>query len=167
MFNVIGPEEIRENTFKIIGKDWMLITACDENGTANTMTASWGGMGILWQKPVATCYIRPQRYTKEFVDSSDYFTLSFFAGEYRTDLTMLGRVSGRDEDKIANSNLTIKEFDGTVGFAEADMVVVCKKLFAQDLKEDSFIDKGLVDANYPEKDFHTMYIGEIVKVYKK
>ena len=105
----------------------MLITAGDEK-KSNTMTASWGGLGIMWGKNVATAYIRPNRYTKEFVDREDYFTLAFFGEEHREALNLCGRVSGRDEDKIKEAGLTPYYVDGTVAFEEAKMIFVCKKV---------------------------------------
>lgn len=153
------------NPFERIDKDWCLITAGNEAGY-NTMTASWGGVGILWNKPVATCYIRPQRYTKEFVDREEYFTLSFFPDGHREALTFCGRVSGREHDKAAETGLTPLFLDGTATFAEANLVLVCRKLFAQNFTEESFLDKSVLEKNYPNRDLHTMYIGEIVKAYR-
>ena len=153
------------NPFKRIGSDWCLITAGRE-GSFNTMTASWGGVGILWNKEVATCYIRPQRYTKEFVDREELFTLSFFPDGYRKALNLCGTVSGRDHDKPAEAGLTPLFTDGTVSFKEADLVLVCRKLYAQPMTEQSFTDKSVLERNYPTRDLHTIYIGEIIKAYK-
>lgn len=153
------------NPFERIGKDWCLITAGTE-GSYNTMTASWGGVGILWGKEVATCYIRPQRYTKEFVDREEYFTLSFFPDGYRSALAFCGKYSGRDYDKAAETGLTPLYTDGTTAFEEADLVLVCRKLYAQPMSEDSFTDREVLEQDYPNRDLHTIYIGEIVKAYK-
>ena len=153
------------NPFKRIGSDWCLITAGRE-GSFNTMTASWGGVGILWNKEVATCYIRPQRYTKEFVDREELFTLSFFPDGYRKALNLCGTVSGRDHDKPAEAGLTPLFTDGAVSFKEADLVLVCRKLYAQPMTEQSFTDKSVLERNYPTRDLHTIYIGEIIKAYK-
>ena len=165
-FKEISAGELSENPFKLIGKDWMLITA--GNGEkVNTMTASWGGMGVMWNKNVAFIAIRPQRYTKEFVDSSDTVSLSFFDNSYRETLSYMGKVSGRDEDKIANSNLTLTSTNNTPYFEEANVVVVCKKLYAQELKPKCFIEEELDSQWYPNKDYHTLYIAEIEKVLVK
>lgn len=102
----LKPEEWNESVFRKVGKQWMLVTA-EKEGKVNTMTASWGGLGILWGKPVAFVFIRPQRYTKEFVDQADRMSLSFLGEEYRKELSYLGTVSGRDEDKIAKAGLTV------------------------------------------------------------
>jgi len=163
-FKEIIPENINENIFSLIGKDWMLIGASDGE-KANAMTASWGGAGVLWNKNVVYAFIRPQRYTKEFVDKSDYFTLSFFDESYRDTLMYFGRVSGRDEDKIAKTGLKTEIGEnGEVVFADAKLVLVCKKLYASDLVPEGFVDKTLIDKNYPGEDYHTVYVGEIVKV---
>ena len=119
-FTEIKAEELKDNPFDLIGKQWMLITAGNEE-KCNTMTASWGGVGIMWGKPTATAYIRDSRYTKEFVDREDYFTLAFFGEEHREALNLCGRVSGRDEDKIKEAGLTPYYVDGTVAFEEAKM----------------------------------------------
>ena len=117
MFKTIRPEDIADNSFRMIGKDWMLVTACttteDEDGTirtgrVNTMTASWGGVGILWNKPVATIYLRPSRYTKELVDSSEYFSLSVLGEKYKTALNYCGSHSGRDGDKFGPAKLDVE-----------------------------------------------------------
>ena len=159
----IEINEFSENPFKLIGSDWMLITAKKGDKT-NMMTASWGGVGILWNKPVATIYVRPQRYTKEFIDNEEYFSLCVLPEEYRKILNYCGTKSGRDEDKIAETKLTIDESEKAPIFKEARLVLICKKLYAQDLTEQSFIDKSLVEKNYKAKDFHTMYIAEIEKI---
>ena len=159
----IEINEFSENPFKLIGSDWMLITAKKGDKT-NMMTASWGGVGILWNNPVATIYVRPQRYTKEFIDNEEYFSLCVLPEEYRQILNYCGTKSGRDEDKIAETKLTIDESEKAPIFKESRLVLICKKLYAQDLTEQSFIDKSLVEKNYKAKDFHTMYIAEIEKI---
>ena len=166
-FRQIPAEGIKENTFTLIGKEWMLVTARKPDGTVNTMTASWGGMGVLWNKNVAFAVIRPQRYTKEFVDSADSFSLAFFGHEYRRQLTYLGTVSGRDEDKIAKAGLTVAECGGVPCFEEAKTVLICRKLFAQDMTEDSFVTKTIPDEVYPTGDYHTLYVAEIESVWVK
>ena len=165
-FNVIKPESLTANPFTMIGKDWFLVTAM-KDGVCNTMTASWGGLGILWNKKVAYVVIRPQRYTNEFVDQADTFSLSVLDKSYRKALNYLGTVSGKDEDKIKKSGLTTVIEDNTPFFEEAHTVFICKKLFAQNLSEASFTCKELISKNYPEKDFHILYIAEIEKVLER
>lgn len=161
----IKAEQWNHNVFESIGKQWMLITAGDEK--VNTMTASWGGLGVLWGKNVAYVFIRPQRYTKEFVDMSDTFSLSFLSEDYRKQLQYLGKVSGRDEDKIGISGLTVIRDGDTPYFQEADSVLICKKLYAQELMPECFITDTEDKAWYPNLDYHTMYVAEIQKVLIK
>jgi flavin reductase (DIM6/NTAB) family NADH-FMN oxidoreductase RutF len=165
-FNEITPEMLKENTFHTIGKDWMLVTAGNTD-KANTMTASWGGLGIMFGKNVAYVVIRPQRYTREFIDHEATFSLSFLDNSYRKKLNYLGQVSGRDEDKIAKSGLTL-DYDGeTPYFKEADTVMLCRKLVRQPLDANSLVDESLDQTFYPTKDYHILYIAEITKVLKK
>lgn len=153
----------KESVFSLIGDRWMLVAATDKSGRTNAMTASWGGMGVLWGKKVAFVFIRPQRYTKRFVDDADVFSLSFFDDSYKKMLGYMGRVSGRDEDKIAKSGLTLKVEDGAPVFEEAVMTLICRKLYRQTLKEENFIDKSNIEKWYPGKDYHDVYVAEIVK----
>lgn len=162
----IRPEELHGDVFTMIGKEWMLVSA-KQGEHVNTMTASWGGLGILWNKPVAFVFLRPQRYTKEFVDHSDTLSLTFFDESARKILSYMGSVSGKVEDKITNSNLHVAYENNTPYFEEANTVLLCRKLYAQELKEDCFISKDLLPKNYPLKDYHTMYIVEIEKVLAK
>lgn len=167
-FKEISPYEIADNPSKLIGRDWLLITAGTEE-SCNTMTASWGQMGFQWNRPVATVYIRPGRYTREFVEQQDRFSLCFFENsrETRAALNLLGSVSGRDSNKIADAGLTTVMIDGVPAFEQARLVLVCRKLFCQDMQADSFVDKSIIDTHYPEADFHRIYIGEIQHVYSK
>lgn len=162
--NRIDVTQIGDNPFKMIGKDWMLITAGDINNY-NTMTASWGGVGVLWNKNVVTTYIRPQRYTKEFVDNNDVFTISVFDEKYRNALSFCGTKSGRDFDKAKETGLTPIEIDESVAFSQARLVLVCKKLYVDEIKPQCFLDEK-IDENYKLKDYHTIYIGEILAVYE-
>lgn len=165
-FIQIRADELNKNSFEMIGKDWMLISA-EKEGKVNTMTASWGGLGVIWNKNVVTVYIRPQRYTKEFIDNSDTFSVSVLGNEYRKELSYLGTISGRNENKIEKVGLTVIEDNNTPYFKESNIVIICRKLYAQDLKADGFVDSSLINKNYIEGDFHTMYIGEIEKVLIK
>lgn len=153
----IKHENFQENAFEMIGKDWLLITA-EKDGKVNTMTASWGGVGVLWNKKVAYIFIRPQRYTKEFVDFSDRLSVCVLPNSYRKELAYLGNVSGKDEDKISNANLKVQKYEDVPYFDEARLTLICRKLYAQDLKEECFIEKDIIDKWYPEKDYHTMYV---------
>lgn len=151
--------------YNLFNKKWALLTA-EKDGKVNTMTVSWGQTGILWNKCVATVYVRPSRYTKEFIEYADAFSLSFLNEKYRKELAYLGKVSGRDEDKIGKSGLTVVHHDITPYFSEAEEVFICKTLYKQDMLENSFLDEKMKNAMYPEKDWHTQYIGEILTILK-
>lgn len=166
-FKEIAVEELEFNPFQKISKEWMLITAGDEK-KSNTMTASWGGLGIMWGKNIATAYIRPQRYTKGFVDENDTFTLSFLPEEYRKALNVCGTVSGRNvENKWEEAGLHPYYVDGTTAVEEADLVFVCKKQYHQLMLPECFDVKENDEKWYQKKDYHMMYMAEIVKVLKK
>ena len=162
-FIEIAPTALGDNAFQIIGRDAMLITA----GTAdhfNTMTASWGGWGHLWSRDVTFCFVRPQRHTFSFMEQAAYYSLCFFDQEHQAALDYCGSHSGRDADKIAATGLTaVADATGAIYFAEARLALVCRKLYAQDLTADSFIDRGIVGEAYPKADFHRMYVGQIVR----
>ncbi|KNF07651.1 putative flavoredoxin [Gottschalkia purinilytica] len=164
-FYEITPEEFDKSPFKIIGDDWMLVTA-KKDDKVNTMTASWGGLGVMWKRNVAYIVVRPQRFTKEFIDESDTFSLTFFDKSFKKQLGYLGTVSGRDEDKISKSNLSVIYFNDTPYFNEANLAIICKKLYAQEYDPKCFIDKSIEEL-YPEKDYHTLYIGEVTKILVK
>lgn len=157
----IKPEQLTDNPFTLIGKNWMLITA----GTPdkfNTMTASWGGLGVLWERKVAFCFIRPTRYTYEFVEQSENFSLSFFGEQHRKAMAFIGSHTGRDTDKIKETGLTPVKESGLVYYKEARLVLCCRKLYFQDISPERFLDPAIDDL-YPQKDYHRMYAGEIVK----
>ena len=162
IFAEIDPLNLKENAFGLIGEEWMLITAGAPDHF-NTMTASWGTLGILWHLPVAICFIRPQRHTFKFAESSDHFTLCFLETGNREILQFCGTKSGRDRDKIKETGLhPLTTRNGNVYFEQSRLVIECKKLYADRIKEDSFIVQGLTGKNYPKKDFHKFYIGEII-----
>lgn len=165
-FREISPYELAENPFELIGKDWALVTA--KNGdSCNTMTASWGGIGIMWNKPAAFTFIRPQRFTFGLMESEDYYSLSFYDEKYRNALKLCGTKSGRDTDKIAECGFTPEYGEAAPYFKEAKLVLICRKLYAQDMNAESVKDKKTVGGFYGEDDYHKMYISEIVKVLKK
>lgn len=164
-FKEISPFDLVQNPFKLIGKDWMLITA-EKEGKINTMTASWGGVGILWNKPVAFVFVRPTRHTFSFIEESQYLTLSFLPEKYRKELNYCGTVSGRDENKIENCGFEILK-DKAPYIAQADTVFICKKHYGDMLCADGFINKEMADNCYGDKNYHKLYIVEIEKVMKK
>lgn len=159
-FSHISPLLVQENASKIIGEDYMLVTAGTREKN-NCLTASWGGLGFMWNKPVACIVIRPQRYTKEFIDGESYFTLSFFDNSYKKMFAFCGSKSGRDVNKAEACNLTTFETaHGSIAYTEARLVLECRKLYAAPFIKDGFVDKGLL-SNYTAGDFHTQYIAEI------
>lgn len=164
MFKEINAKEIDGNLIKSIAEEWMLISAGSENGY-NMMTASWGFMGEVWNNDSVIALIRPQRYTMDFVNNNDYFTLSFY-GDNKEIHKVCGSKSGRDVDKTALTGLTPVFADNSVYFEEARMVLVCKKQFVQQMNEESFTDKAPL-ANYKDGDYHYMIIGKIEKVLVK
>ena len=162
MSREISIRELDCNFVKMLSEDWALLTA----GTVdnfNTMTVSWGGVGELWNKDVAFLFVRPQRYTYEFIENNDYCTLSFFGGEYKKELGICGSKSGRDIDKMEATGFTPISIDNSTGFKEAKITVYMKKLAYQDMKPDGFIDDSIMN-NYANNDFHRVYVGEIIKV---
>ena len=163
-FVEIAPEEWEANAFQKIGRDWMLITAGDRR-SVNTMTASWGGLGVLWNANVCFAFVRPTRYTYEFMEREDTFSLSFFDRGYRQALQLCGRVSGRDRDKIAEAGLTVCHDERAPYFAEAETVLVCRKIYVQDLDPAHFLDPTI--ATHYTDDYHRVYVGEIVKVLRR
>ena len=164
--NKIDIKALQGNVVSMFDDKWCLITAGNKD-SYNTMTASWGAMGELWNKDVCFIFIRPQRYTLEFTEREELFTLSFFGEEYKKALAFCGRNSGRDCDKAKETGLTPMEIDGSMSFEESETVIVCKKLFYQDIDPQGFIDKAIDGVCYPEKDYHRMYVGEVIGCYQK
>ena len=165
-FQSVAPETLSDNFFTRIGKEWSLVTA----GTPehfNTMTASWGGVGVLWNKPVAFTFIRQSRYTLPFVNDSDYYTVSFFFGQYMKELSYCGTHSGRDTDKIEATGFTPVFDKQAPYFAEADLVLICRKLYRQTMNAESFLDTAAIDRWYGDNDWHEVFVGEIVEVLQK
>jgi flavin reductase (DIM6/NTAB) family NADH-FMN oxidoreductase RutF len=167
-YTQIQPFSIEGNLIKMIASDWMLVTAGDKQ-KFNTMTANWGGAGYLWNKPVVFVFVRPERYTYQFMESSDGFTLSIFDETYRAALNLCGSKSGRDCDKVAEAGLTPHFTElGYPVFREAALVLECRKLFAHTLTKNDFLDNEPLKTHYSTKGgIHKMYIAEIVKVWVK
>lgn len=168
----VNIKEIKFNPFSLIGDKWMLLTSGNKETGFNSMTIAWGQFGSIWSRPNRTghlptvvVYVRPQRYTREFIDRNDIFTVSSFDDKYKKDLAYLGSHSGRDEDKIKKVCFTPIFVDNTTLYKEASLTFVCKKIYQQTLKEECFKEEELISRNYPLKDFHDMYIGEVLKTY--
>lgn len=166
----IDYRKLEINPSALIGDKWMLISAGKE-GDYGTMTASWGHLGAIWGhgtgKSTSVIYIRPQRNTKKYVDKEEYYSLCFFEEKYRKDLAYLGSHSFAKEDKVAATSLTPNFSLEAPYFEEASLILICRKLYKGELKEENFIDKEVMEDNYPRRDFHSVYIGEIVKAYSK
>jgi flavin reductase (DIM6/NTAB) family NADH-FMN oxidoreductase RutF len=203
-FKTISPFELGANFFHEIGEQWMLIAAAKPDGSANAMTAAWGGIGFIWQQPVAFVFIRPQRCTKTFVEAAATFSLSFFDNAYRDALSFMGGVSGYDDaEKIAHSGLALAFHEtalgegGAVGtsatgaanaanatgvtdaddaprtertpyFPEARLVLLCERLYQQDMRAECFLDASQLERWYgqygDENDLHTLYIAGLRQV---
>jgi flavin reductase (DIM6/NTAB) family NADH-FMN oxidoreductase RutF len=163
MHKTINPNEISDNIVQLMGTDWTLLTA-GEPGNFNSMTAAWGGMGFLWNKPVAFILVRPVRHTFGFMEKYPNFSLSFFPEEFRETLKILGSKSGRDIDKINYPGLTPSLSEhGTIQFAESRLHIDCKKIYVQNLDPEQFMDPT-IHKLYPNKDYHRVYWGEITGV---
>ena len=155
----IDVAQLQLNPMTKIGKEWMLLTAGTQDLGYNTMTCSWGHLGAIWGHggdcPTAVCCVRPQRYTKEFMDREPLYTLCFFDGK-KQELAYLGSHSGRDEDKVAKVGLTPAFGEGYTYFAEASLVLVCRKLYRAPLVEEGFVDRSILDDHYPTRDLHDL-----------
>ena len=163
MWKKVSVYDLPYNVFQEINKNWTLVSAKHPQGMVNTMTASWGMMGEMWGKEAVTIYLRQHRYTREFIDAQEYFTISLFDG-YKKELGVLGTKSGRDCDKIAEVGFDVELVEGQPTFAQSKCVFICKKMYQDDIPV-SAMKQELVDRWYGDGDFHTMYIAEIVSCY--
>lgn len=156
----------KENPFELIGQQWMLITAGNKQ-SFNTMTASWGGLGWLWNKPVAFIFVRPERYTHDFLENSDKVTLTFFPESCREALNICGTKSGRDCNKVKMAGLTPVVLEsGAFSFSEARLTVEGRKLFKSDMKEEDFLDREILKKCYNSAGLHSVYILEIERLWE-
>lgn len=156
--------EFNADIFKLFDRQWGLLAA-GTKGSYNAMTISWGGLGTLWGKPAATVYVKPVRYTHEFMERSDYFTVSFYPPEYREALGLLGTLSGRDGDKIAAAGLTPVFLEKAVTFKEAEAALLCKKIYRHDLELEKVPDWA-AQTYYVTEEPHTLYIGQVIDILK-
>lgn len=169
----VNPMEMKENFIEMIGKDWLLVTAGNKD-SYNAMTISWGGMGYIWNKPAAFTFIRKARYTYEFIQREEGYTLSLFAPEYKKALGVCGTKSGRDTDKIKEAGLTGMELpSGLMAFEEARVIFECRKMLVTEVKHEDMVDsyrEDIVNQWYTKEgdtSYHTMYVSEIVNVWVK
>jgi len=170
-FESIPLDSLEFNPFTEFGTEWALVTAGDP-ASWNTMTVAWGGFGVMWNKNVIFSVIRPSRYTYEFMERCESFTLSFFPESFKEVLTYCGSHSGRDVDKAKETGLTpmeLKDSSGggssSVGFKESRLAYLCRKIYNQDFDPGLFLDTA-IESHYPEKDYHRLYVGEIVQVFR-
>lgn len=164
--NVIDINELRVRSHHLWNGQWFLLTAGDyATRRFNTMTVSWGSLGTMWNKPFAQVVVRPGRHTRVFMEDYPTFTLCAFPPACREALKLLGSKSGSAGDKIAESGLTpcASTAVAAASFAEAELAIECRKMYWQDMNADNFLDPT-VRENYPMRDYHRIYWGEIVAV---
>lgn len=156
-----------DNSIKAIGDDWMLITAWDEdNQRVNAMTASWGALGVLWNRPVCICFVRPERHTFKLLGEKKEMSIAFLGKEQRAAYTVCGRESGADIDKLQKCGLSTEKFDGIDVIAEAETALTCRVLYEDDLKAGGFLDDSLL-SNYTSAGYHRFFVCEVLGAYKK
>lgn len=163
MFKETNLRALEGSPVKMIAEDWALLTAGNAEHF-NTMTVSWGGVGELWGRDVVFVFVRPQRYTYAFMENSDTFTLTFFGGDYKKELGICGKLSGRDVDKVKETGLTPWAVGEGVSFKEAKTVMLCKKIAVSDMHPEGFLDAS-IENSYHGDDYHKIYVGEVLKVY--
>ncbi len=165
-YKQIAPDKIPGNIIKMLSEGWSLITAGNDE-KFNMMTASWGGLGYLYNKPVAFSFIYPTRYTYQLMEKGDTYTISFFTETYREVLEYCGNHSGKDADKVKESGLTpITTPSGSKAFSEAWMIIECRKMISQSITPEAIFDEQLKE-KWAGKQLHKVYIGEIVNVWVK
>ena len=157
-------ERFDVDAFGVFDKGWALVTA-GVQGDYNTMTISWGGLGTLWSRPTATVYVKENRYTHDFMEKNDLFTVSFFPPEYKKALAFLGSHSGREGDKVAAAGLTPQYLDGAVTFREASATLVCRKIYAHTF-DVAAVPADVAEDYYRDEPPHTMYIGEVTEILR-
>lgn len=162
----ITPFEFNSEVFDLWHNQWMLVTSGDfKNSDFNTMTVAWGSFGVMWNKPFVQIVVRPQRYTYKFTEKYNSFTLTAFPEQYKGALKLLGKKSGRDGNKIAEAGLTPvqSEIVTSPGFEEAELIIECKQIYKDKFLPENFL-LSEIDKNYPQKDYHIIYYGEIVNI---
>lgn len=165
-FKKISAEDFALAPFREIGGNWAVLTGCADFGF-NSMTVSWGALGVLWGRPCAIVFVRPQRYTHNFMEKGGSFSLSLMPEGYHEKMAVFGSRSGRDTDKYAESGFTVQTENGTAYCAQAQKVIICKKIAENDITRDWFCNKDDDDKIYPAQDRHTVYIGEITSILER
>lgn len=163
--NKIELSTLSFNPFLKIRDQWALLAAGQE-GNFNMMTVSWGSFGQLWSKEVTTVYVRQSRYTMQFMDKNSHYALIFLKDGHKDALGVLGSKSGREIDKMAGAGLTpVFTPEGVPTFEEAELTLVCRKLYKDDMPKENFLDPAVYDKCYADGNIHSMFIGEIVAAY--
>ena len=165
-FKEIKIDELNINPFNDIKQNHFLITAGDKINNYNTMTANWATFGTLWNKHIVSIFIRPQRYTFQFIESNKNFSICFFDNKYKQELEMCGKISGREIDKAEKVNFTPIVSNDTVYFQQANIVIICNKIYSSDFEKSKMIDNE-IEKFYPNNDMHRFYIGEVKHILKK
>ena len=161
-------ERLTPEILHVFGRQPPLLTAGDKTGL-NTMTIGWCQLGCVWNLPTCTVYVRPERYTYQFMESHNYFTVSVFPADRKKDMAFCGTKSGRDVDKVKECGLTLCYGAGDAPFfEEAEWVLVCRKLFVQDLEASCVTDERVLKSYTPAMGgWHRAYVGEVVEAYQK
>lgn len=149
--------------YDLFNKKWALVSA-GKPDDFNVMTVSWGSLGTLWSRAIVTVYIKPCRYTHQFMENNEYFTVSFYDEKYRRDMALLGRLSGRDGDKVAQTKLQPIACGDSVSFSQARVTILCRKIYQHDFQREG-IPEEVIERYYQTEEPHTMYIGEVVEVF--
>ncbi len=167
-YTAIRPEELALNPWKSFGHDWAVLAAGGRK-KHNAMTVSWGGFGVLWGKPVVTLYLRPQRYTRGFIEKKGKFSLNFLkeSEENRKAMRYIGGVSGRDGDKMKKAGLAYNLEKKTPTIQDAEIVMNCRVIYRGRIEKGNFINRELIKENYPDKDYHFVYLAEITECLVK
>ncbi len=165
LFREISPKELTDNFFVAFDDEWALLAAGDKK-KANMMTIGWATAGILWKRPVIAVFVRPHRYTYGFMEKAPRFSVAFLEKRYRSALNFCGSTSGKDRDKIRESGLTLLHDNDVPYFAESRLVFLCRTIYRHDITPMNFLDPT-IEENYPAKDYHRMYVGQIEKVLVK
>jgi flavin reductase (DIM6/NTAB) family NADH-FMN oxidoreductase RutF len=171
LFSKISANEISDNIFKLVGEDITVITAGKESHF-NSMAASWGGVGILFNKPVTWCMLRANRYTFEIIKNEHTYTLSYFPEEYKEQVLFFGSKSGRNSDKMKETTLTpVQTPSGNMTYKEARLTLECKLTEVTAVNPDDFYnqeDKDFIAGGFEEaKEYHRLVFGEITNVWIK
>ena len=167
-FKRVKLDDISFDANKMFDKEWAVLTASKKDESSNCLTISWGSYGELWGKPIMIAYVRPERYSHDFIEDSEFFSINFFEEKYKKETLYLGTHSGRDENKVEKVNFHYINGDKCKYFEEANLVFILRKIYSDDFRKENFIDKSIADKIYGENgQLHTFYIGEIVEVLKR